>query len=130
MNVRSVDKLYRHPTTGVLSTVYDPALTPYGARVIWSDPAKGTQDFTVAQLSLPNNQRTVAGAQNYLNAIVNAAFPYDDPETGEKFTGAQTRVGAFFACFAWVKVHAFTYQQMIDFDLALSMVPILSDPWA
>lgn len=88
-----------------------------GARVNWTDPTKGSQTFLVSQL--PSNLTTAAAVEGFFNAIVGTLNGYD-----------QTRVGAYFGCFAWTKVFAFQKGVFCEFDVVISDEPILSDPWA
>lgn len=115
MNIQGLYKLFRS-ASGQLSTTKDATFTtPYGARVVWSD--KPSQDYLVTNLA--GNLNSAAQVEAYFNEM-----------TSTLDGSPQSRLGAFFGCFAKAKVWQFTKNVSCDFDVALNDRPILDDPWS
>jgi hypothetical protein len=82
-----------------------------GATVDWSDPAKGQQNFMVSEL--PGNLSTAPQVQDWFNAIV-----------GTLDGAPQTRIGAFFGCYAKATVMSFTKNVQCEFSIVISDYPL------
>lgn len=81
-----------------IDNIYDPADTTQthitAVRVVWLDPAKGTQTFNVS--SLPNTLNTAADVENYFNTTVATVNGLP-----------QSRLGQALGCYALTKVSAY-----------------------